>query len=159
MSDSSPSDPSSGTLLADYLEQLRALAALAEAARPANKATLFDALARAGITAVIVEFDGSCDDGQIESVAAQAGDAPVDLPADLITLREPRRDAAGLEDRTCPVAEAIETLAYDFLEETHDGWEINDGAFGTFTFDVATHTIQLDHHERVMESVHSEHVF
>lgn len=159
MSDSPPSDPSAGTFISDYFEQIRARAALAETARPANKAALFDALARAGITAVIVEFDGSCDDGQIESVAARAGDAPVDLPADLITISAPRRDGAGLETRTCPVAEAIEVLVYALLSETHDGWENNDGAFGTFTLDVADRSIQLEFNERVMETAYSEYVF
>ncbi len=35
------------------------------------------------------------------------------------------------------VRDAIERLAYDFLEETHDGWENSDGAYGDFIFDVA----------------------
>jgi hypothetical protein len=29
-----------------------------------------------------------------------------------------------------PVRDAIEKLAYDFLEEVHDGWENEDGASG-----------------------------
>ena len=159
MSDTMPSDHSAEARLSAWCAEQRARADLTAAALPANKAVLFDALANAGITAVIVEFDGSCDDGQIESVTAQAGDTLVGLPADLVILHEPRRDVTGLEDRTCPVAEAIETMAYAFLEETHAGWEINDGAFGTFTFDVAARSIRLDHHERVMETEYSEHVF
>ena len=39
---------------------------------------------------------------------------------------------------------AIETLVYDYLETTHPGWEINDGAFGTFVFDVAERTIERE---------------
>lgn len=159
MSTSPPSDLRAGTLLADYLEQRRARRALADAARPANKAALFDALAGAGITAVIVAFDGSCDEGQIESITAFVGEAAVDLPPGLIAISQPRRDGSEVDVETCPPAEAIETLAYDCLEETHGGWEINDGAFGTFTFDVAARTVQLDYNERVMGTVSAEHVF
>ena len=44
--------------------------------------------------------------------------------------------------------EAIETLAYDYLEETHMGWDDNEGAFGTFVFSVPDRTITLEHNER-----------
>jgi hypothetical protein len=57
------------------------------------------------------------------------------------------------------VHDAIERLAYDFLEETHDGWENSDGAYGDFIFDVAERTITLDYNERHMESDYSQHVF
>ena len=57
------------------------------------------------------------------------------------------------------VRDAIETLAYDFLGQTHGGWENSDGAYGDFTFDVADRTITLDYNERHMESDYSQHVF
>lgn len=41
---------------------------LAEEAMPANKTALFDALATAGITRVVIVFDGAGDSGQIEDV-------------------------------------------------------------------------------------------
>ena len=50
-------------------------------------------------------------------------------------------------------------LAYDFLGQTHGGWENSDGAYGDFTFDVAERTITLDYNERHMESDYSQHVF
>jgi hypothetical protein len=43
---------------------------------------------------------------------------------------------------------AIEGLAYEYLEDQHPGWEINDGAFGTFVFNVADRTISLEHRAR-----------
>lgn len=43
----------------------------------AQKAVLFDALAAASITHVIVKFDGYGDEGQIEDVAARIADAGV----------------------------------------------------------------------------------
>ena len=65
---------------------------------------------------------------------------------------EPERTVMSIRD-------AIERLAYDFLEETHDGWENSDGAYGDFIFDVAERTITLDYNERHMESDYSQHVF
>ena len=40
---------------------------------PANKTTLFDALAAANITIVVVTFDGYGDSGQIENIEVKAG--------------------------------------------------------------------------------------
>ena len=50
-------------------------------------------------------------------------------------------------------------LAYDFLEEVHDGWENEDGAYGEFVFDVGERTIRLEYNERVMTTSYSEHEF
>jgi hypothetical protein len=55
--------------------------------------------------------------------------------------------------------EAVETLAYDCLEDTHPGWEINHGAFGTFVFDVPDSSITLELHERYIEVNTSSHEF
>jgi hypothetical protein len=52
------------------------------------------------------------------------------------------------ESRTCPLAEAVEELCYSLLECEHDGWEINDGAFGNFTFDVVSRKIVLEFNGR-----------
>ncbi len=49
--------------------------------RPVNKTAVFDALAAAGITIVIVAFDGYGDSGQIENIEAKAGDDLVALPS------------------------------------------------------------------------------
>jgi len=55
--------------------------------------------------------------------------------------------------------DAIEKLAYDFLEEVHDGWENEDGAYGEFIFDVGERAIRLEYNERVMTTSYSEHEF
>jgi len=68
-------------------------------------------------------------------------------------------DQAEPERSPVSIADAIEQLAYDFLEQTHSGWEDNDGAYGDFTFDVAARTITLDYNERYTASDHSQHVF
>jgi hypothetical protein len=47
-------------------------ARLSESIHAGNKAALFDALARTGITIVTVSFDGYGDSGQIEEIQAKA---------------------------------------------------------------------------------------
>lgn len=132
---------------------------LAEEALPGNKAALFDALAAVGITSVVVTFDGVGDSGQIESIDATIDGAPAELPGVDIEIATPAWDGSGLDGRTCAMAEAIETLAYAFLEETHGGWENNEGAYGEFTFAVAERTIALDYHDRIETSEYHGHAW
>ena len=126
---------------------------------PANKTALFDALAAAGITTVIVNFDGCGDSGQIEMIEARAGDDVIPLPTVQIEIASAVWGSATIDRQTRPVEAAIETLVYDVLSQEHGGWENNDGAYGEYTFDVAERTITLDYNERHMESDHSMHVF
>ena len=49
--------------------------------RPRNKTTVFDVLAAAGVTVVVVTFDGYGDSGQIENIEAKAGDEVAALPS------------------------------------------------------------------------------
>jgi hypothetical protein len=126
---------------------------------PANKTSLFDALAAAGITTVIVNFDGCGDSGQVEMIEAKAGDDVIPLPTVQIEVASAVWGSATIDRRARPVEEAIEILVYDVLSQNHHGWENNDGAYGEYTFDVAARTITLDYNERHMESDHSMHVF
>jgi hypothetical protein len=129
----------------DYAALDAAHRALSASLHSANKADLFVALAGVGIARVTVEFDGYGDSGQIESVDAIGADgAPRDLPATTLVIR---RAVWGETEPKCEemtVAEAIERLAYDLLGGAHPGWEINDGSYGAFVFDVAQWSITLD---------------
>ena len=131
----------------------------AEALRPANKAALFDALAAAGVTQVVVAFDGYGDSGQVEGIDTLAGDRTVELPAAAITICSPVWGTDEIRRNTMSVHAAIEQFVYDLLAETHGGWENNDGAFGEFTFDVATRSISLDYNERFTSSEYYSHEF
>lgn len=124
-----------------------------------NKTVLFDALQNAGITAVIVHFDGYGDSGQIEDIEVRKGDETSELPTAAIEVASPVWDSSEIDRQTSPIADAIETMAYDFLSKTHDGWENNDGAYGDFTFDVAARTITLDYNERYTSSENYTHDF
>ena len=126
---------------------------------PANKAALFGALAAASVVIVVVTFDGYGDSGQIESVDARDAHGDVALPDDHVELAKAPWEGTEPERRTLSVREAIEEMAYGFLEQTHGGWENNEGAYGEFTFDVAARTITLDYNERYVETENHGHEF
>jgi len=113
----------------------------AAALRPANKDNLFDGLMAAGITHVAVTFDGHGDNGLIESIAAWSGETAVDFPATQIAYAALTWDNPEVEMRELLLEDFVERLAYDFLSDTYDGWENNDGAYGAFCFDAAARCI------------------
>jgi hypothetical protein len=132
--------------------------ALAEA-NALNKTAVFDALASAGITCVVVTFDGEGDSGQIERVQAYAQKGDTKLPFKAIEVAQAAWNAQKLDISSVPLAQAIETLSYDYLEQEHGGWENNDGAYGEFTFHVAERRIELSFNGRFTDSFLSSHTF
>lgn len=157
MSDETSHSPEASFDWSAYQARERERARLITAARPANKTALFDALETAGIARIAVHFDGYGDSGQIEGIEVEG--AARMLPDASIDFAEPASDASGLERVALPVPEAIEAIVYTLLEQTHEGWENNDGAYGDFVFDVPNRTITLEYNERVTEAEYSEHVF
>ncbi|HEX8418482.1 MAG TPA: hypothetical protein VF638_00555 [Sphingomonas sp.] len=127
--------------------------------RAANKAALFAILAASGITHVVVEFDGSGDSGQIESIGARAGDAAIDLPDATVAMTVVEWGATEPVTHELPLPDVIEQFAYDLLGDTHGGWANNDGAYGDFIFDVAVGTISLEFHERYVATESYTHEF
>jgi hypothetical protein len=159
MTDTSDTTPSTYAPASDWEAKRATQDRLHDALQPGIKNTLFGALAAASTTLVVVTFDGYGDSGQIENIEVKAGDTVVDMPTGEIEiatavwgLAEPNRSKISIGD-------AIERLAYDFLNDTHCGWENNDGAYGNFTFDVAERTITLDYSERYTASDSTQHVF
>lgn len=150
-----PIDPQAAWLR--IMEQEQARSALAAQALQPNKDALFAPLRAAGITALTVTFDGCGDSGQIEMIDARRGDAGAELPDTHIELLKPIWDGSALETRQLPVRDALETLCFMLLGQTHSGWELNEGAYGDFSFDVATGSIALDYHERIETSEYHGH--
>lgn len=143
-----------------YEAKCQAAKALAAEILPANKAALFDALAGVGVGTVVVTFDGYGDSGQIESITAfAAGEAEMELPATTIRLREVDFEKSTVTEVSRSVRDTIQAMAYAFLEEAHDGWEDQDGAFGEFIFSVADRSIRLEYNERYTETHYHEHEF
>ena len=132
---------------------------LANESFSANKTILLDVLAAAGITTVTVTFDGSGDSGQIGDIEAKSGDEVLALPSDEIEIASAVWGSSEAKRQILSISLIIETMAYDFLSLTHDGWENDDGAYGDFTFDVTERTITLGYNERRMASDYSQYVF
>jgi len=127
---------------------------------PANKAALFEALAGAGIHTVVVGFDGCGDSGQIEDLNAFSSENVIMLlPETAIAFKEVVWDGLQVMTQQRAIRDVIETMANAFLEQTHDGWEDGDGAYGEFTFTVKDQTITLEYNERHMESDYHCHDF
>jgi hypothetical protein len=127
--------------------------------RPANRTAVFDALAAAGVTIVVVAFDGYGNSGQIDIVEAKAGEDVAALPSGEVEIASAVWGETEPERMAITVHGAIGWLVFDLLEMTHDGWENSNGAYGDFTFDVAERTITLDYNKRCMPSEISQHVF
>ena len=145
---------------ATYEARCTKAAALAAEILPHNKQVLFDALSAAGIDVVTVEFDGSGDSGQFEAPSGfDAENSEVAIPAGEITVKVVDFETGTIREQTTTPREYIETLAYDFLESTHSGWEDGEGANGEFRFSLSERTITLDYNERYVDYTHHEHEF
>lgn len=92
-----------------------------------------------GVTTVVAEYDGCGDSGQIESIDFRnaAGESCAEVPDE--------------------VEKQVQDLLYDLLEVRHGGWENNDGAFGTFCWNLSDQTLDHEHNERYTEYEVSSH--
>ena len=124
-----------------------------------NKTRLFDALAGEGVTHVCASFDGEGDSGQIDNVAAYKGSELLPIPKCAVAFESVGQDGGSIRAGELSLAEGIETLCYGYLSQEHDGWEINDGAFGEFMLDVAARTVELEFNARFSEFTTSHHAF
>ena len=74
-----------------------------------------------------------------------------DLP-EKVTLALPGED----EEEEYNVAEMIEEIAFDILENCHPGWEISDGVAdgsrGSVFLEFPSLTVRLDHHAHIVTS-------
>jgi hypothetical protein len=98
------------------------------------KTTLKNLLAQEqNIAKVEADYNGCGDSGQIDSVRfLNKGGDPV----------EPTREG---------IPEAVEALIFFLLAQSHGGWEINEGSYGSVTIDAETLTGILEHTHRIEE--------
>ncbi len=97
-------------------------------------------LRQLGVARVQAEYDGVGDSGQIEQVSYLDHSDP----AQAVTVDE-------------PVSERVEALLYALLNLRHGGWENNDGACGSFSWNLVDGTIEHEHHQRYTETNTSTH--
>jgi hypothetical protein len=141
----------------EFYEQYNLYLKAVAQANELNKSVVFDALAAAGLTRITVEFDGAGDSGQIDDVTAYADDVCANVPETSLTIHRAMQDAGRLGTAKASLPSALEILCYDYLTQCHDGWENNDGACGTFEFDVPNRSIHLDFNERFTDTTHHSH--
>jgi uncharacterized protein DUF6878 len=130
---------------------------------------LFAWMERNSIGEIIAPFDGSDDSGQVEEIACyDPGDRDITDLLDLKGAHLPARhserrydpdlrEEVRIESETTTVSSAIEELVYHYLDAEWDGWEINEGSFGTVTFDLGTRQILVDISVRTTEDHHEEY--
>jgi hypothetical protein len=108
----------------------------------ATKDLVIPALARLGIVTVVAAYDGEGDGGQIDSIEATAADdSAIALDGHAITLPN---------DETWPLADVLDEVLWDCLSIYHDGFENNEGGYGTITIQVADGKIIIDHNDRII---------
>ncbi len=92
-----------------------------------SRVELLKKLRKLGIETVTADYDGLGDRGQIEDPQFGSNNVP------------PETEKAVLD------------LFYDLLEEEHLGWEINEGSYGSFEWDIKADVIRLGHIQRSEE--------
>jgi hypothetical protein len=134
-----------------------------------NANLLFDTLQETRVASIEVTFDGCGDSGQIESVVyedhrGKEVSEPKLLVKGSFTGKTHEWDdkkktfveVGGSEGK---VRDIVEQVCYDKLEASHGGWEINEGSYGNFHFDVLNRKVNLEFNERIEEVRSSEESF
>ena len=137
-----------------------------------NAKALFDTLSRTKVSSIEVSFNGCGDSGQVEAVDySDANNKGIDG-----AYVDKKIVKGSLEDRGCHwdskkgemversigegnVRAIVEQICYDKLSASHGGWEINEGSYGTFFFDIAGRKVTLEYNERIEDVRTSEESF
>lgn len=130
---------------------------------------LFDTLAETKVSSIEVTFDGSGDSGQVESVDyTDANGKSIDVSKKIVKgslttaymqYSEKTKQLEQGQSKEGTVREIIEEICYDKLGASHGGWEINEGSYGRFSFNVSTRKVTLEYNQRIEEVRTSEESF
>jgi hypothetical protein len=144
--------------LVEWTERKRRRAPFLAEAMSKSKTEIFGVCEANGIATIEVNFDGQNDNGQIEYIEAfDQNNANLELPKITILLWRADFEGTGVTIEEVSFESALESICYAHLSDAHSGWDNDDGASGTFTFDAATRTISLEHRERfVTEEISHE---
>ena len=129
-----------------------------------NAKLLFDTLEQTRVASIEVTFDGCGDSGQINDIIFKDHrDKELSCPKLVVKgshlghqhqWDEKKKEFVEVGGGEGDVSAIVEEICYDRLGAYHGGWEINEGSYGTFNFDVLNRKIELEFNERV-ESVRS----
>jgi hypothetical protein len=119
-----------------------------------NKDIIFDILEKNNIKSVTVTFDGSGDSGQIEDIIISSEkllESKVEgATVNKGTVWDGTTSKKQIEHNPS-LREVLEELCYELLEGVSGGWEIDEGSYGEFVFDVDKRSVRLDFNERIQE--------
>jgi hypothetical protein len=102
------------------------------------KAVLIAHLKTLGYTEVRIGYDGIGDEGGITDIEADKADgSTTQLPLSCMPVKPLEK-----------LSSVLENFAWKVLDEHHDGFEIDDGAFGTVTLNVTTRKLTLERNDR-----------
>jgi hypothetical protein len=120
-----------------------------------NKDILFDLLENEKIEKFEVSFDGSGDSGQIEDISLDSKILKKKVVGAILSagnVYDPITKTTSQKwEKDVDVEGLIQGICYEVLEDSFGGWEINDGSYGSFNFDVKKRKMTLEMNERVME--------
>ncbi len=102
------------------------------------KAVLIAHLKTLGYTEVRIGYDGIGDEGGITDIEA--------LEPKLVKIKL-MRDGWRIPPHEA-LADALENFTWKVLDEHHEGFEIDDGAFGTLTLNTTTGKLTLERNDR-----------
>jgi hypothetical protein len=134
-----------------------------------NAKALFDTLSDTRVASIEVTFDGCGDSGQINDITF-TDHRGKDLSCPKLIVKgshlghqhqwdEKKKEFVEVGGGEGDVSAIVEEICYDRLGAYHSGWEINEGSYGTFNFDILNRKINLEFNERVETIRSSEESF
>jgi hypothetical protein len=131
-----------------------------------NKEQASSFMKKHGIHHAVLEFDGSGDSGQIESIEliGENKEALEELLLEKVPVWKTVHKCVGqkwtreTESQKLDFSDLLESIAYDCLGSRFGGWEINSGSYGTITIKKDGSGC-IEFNERIESTEYSEHNF
>ncbi len=127
------------------------------------KDIIFDILTENKVKNFTVSFDGSGDSGQVEDISSEVPSKVLHKEIQGVRIPNGTRYSQGkaeiIWEEAKTVEDVIQSVCYQALERVCGGWEIDDGSYGEFIFDVKNRKISLDFNERISDVRSSQYDF
>lgn len=150
---------SAETWFEKYFAERRDDEARLKAAYQEKLAAICRALEKEKVEKVAVTYDGSGDSGQVEQITYyDPDDSELEEPEgklEILRAKSTLSDGKWVETvvlEEVSLSEAIENIAYGFLEIHSPGWEYNEGAYGDLEILVKERKATLTHNYRFTDT-------
>lgn len=128
-----------------------------------NRNQIMAALVKLGATDVTVDYSGGGDSGDVHTITILPETLKDALQSEQVLQRHSQWQFLDNEHKRVEtevlesLESALEHFTYQWLEENHPGWEINDGSSGNVIINVAEDICTLSHEMYYTESSLYEH--